>query len=472
MRGSLAGLLAAQVLFAAIGLGLLSLLRVVAAPKLELARLGLAYMLGVSAVGVLSANLALADVALGLPELSVLAALTLAAGAFRMRRLARPTLQWRWAGKLEGASTIVAGGALLVTLVLLGYAAHAFAVRPLFEWDGWAIWATKARALYEFGGVYKPVFTTYEPVTHPLLLPSLEAIDFRAMGALDTTLVHVQLVGLGFGFAAALVGLLHDCVPRAVLAVSLLALVSAPPVLVQLASNRADVPLAFFVALGLVALGRFIVTRESWPLSCAALFFGAAMLTKSEGLLLFAAAAVGVVPALVRAGRGLALRAALAGLGAVAMLLPWRAFLAVHDLKNAEYRFARLGDFDYLADRTERAENAAGELWRHISADEWGYLVVLCLLAIGACLLASRLDLAAFAALWPVLSFMGLVGVYWISVVPIRLTLSWTAARTTTPLVVGMAALAPLLVAQAWPLRAPTGNSRSPTAPARDEPRP
>ena len=42
-------------------------------------------------------------------------------------------------------------------------------------------------------------------------------------------------------------------------------------------------------------------------------------------------------------------------------------------------------------------------------------------------------------------SFAGIVVVFWISVVPIELTLKWAAYRTVASLVIGSAALAPLL---------------------------
>ena len=68
--------------------------------------------------------------------------------------------------------------AACVLVIVLVSAARSFAVKPLTEWDGWAIWGVKARALYEFGGAYGPVFTNYQPVTHPIFLPALEAVDY------------------------------------------------------------------------------------------------------------------------------------------------------------------------------------------------------------------------------------------------------------------------------------------------------
>jgi hypothetical protein len=43
-----------------------------------------------------------------------------------------------------------------------------------------------------------------------------------------------------------------------------------------------------------------------------------------------------------------------------------------------------------------------------------------------------------------------MVLVFWISVIPIELTLRWAAYRTVASLVIGAAALAPLLAGEAW----------------------
>ena len=72
------------------------------------------------------------------------------------------------------------------------------------------------------------------------------------------------------------------------------------------------------------------------------------------------------------------------------------------------------------------------------------------LVAFAAALIAMRWRLATFAAAWALLSFAGIVLVFWISVVPIELTLKWAAYRTVASLVIGAAALAPLLAGEAW----------------------
>jgi hypothetical protein len=62
--------------------------------------------------------------------------------------------------------------------------------------------------------------------------------------------------------------------------------------------------------------------------------------------------------------------------------------------------------------------------------------------------LARRYALAGFAVLWATLSFAGLVVVYWISTIPVDLALVWSGDRTIITLVVGAAALVPLLASR------------------------
>lgn len=443
------GLLLANALFFAIGAGLLPLLRISSDRASLVERLPLAYPVGVAATGIVAAHLALIDVPFGLVELVVLAAILLFFGLRRAQRAsgseprARPT-EPRW-------SRLVGGGALAVALVLLAHAWATYELRPLLEWDGWAIWGTRSRALYEFGGATGPVFTSdvYLPLQHPLLLPSLDAIGFRAMGTYDPTLVHVQLALLAFGFLLGFVALLRDRVPLVLVGASALAVLSAEPVLKQLSTGLADIPLAFFVALGLLGAGRWLASGERWALVAGTLFLGAAALSKSEGLFFALAALLALAPFTWARRRDLALAA-----GAVTgIVLPWRLFVSLRDLPLVEYRFRDAVSPAYLSDHADRVSPAVRGLGGEVLSGDWGLLVPLFLVAVLAAVLARHYALAGFAVLWTMLAFGGLVLVYWISTIPIDLALVWSGDRTIVTVVVGAAALAPLLAGAAWTSR-------------------
>src|SRR5207247_10717063 len=128
------------------------------------------------------------------------------------------------------------------------------------------------------------------------------------------------------------------------LAPVLLAAVAAPTFFNQLPSNYADVPLAVFVALGLAALA-------TGQVRAAALFLGAAALTKNEGelfaLTAFLAAAI--------VARRPQLRALAIGTAFVIVVdVPWRIWIWAHHVKIAEYSISTLVNGRYLYEHRAR----------------------------------------------------------------------------------------------------------------------
>src|SRR5262249_60152202 len=120
------------------------------------------------------------------------------------------------------------------------------------------------------------------------------------------------------GLAPGLWTLLRERVPAALAGATILAIVAAGSTLTQLASNLADIPLAFLVALGVVGLARSLQEDGTGLLPFAALMLGAATLTKPEGLL-FAIAALVPFIAIARTRASL-----LTALSVALILAPWR----------------------------------------------------------------------------------------------------------------------------------------------------
>ena len=263
----IARLLLANALELLVGLGVATLLR---------APLGTSYLLGLAVVGIVSAHLALVHVPIGWPGLAVLAAIALPF-VYRVRPRLRVGTPAGWVGTAAFAALLVR-------------AWPAFASKPLDDYDAWAIWGVKAKALALFGwadpsffaaGVADPLQRAY-----PLLLPSLEAVAARTMGGFDPRLIHLQFLLLAVAGFAALHALLRDRVPWWLLWPALAALAAAPAFSGQLLTAYADVPLAVFVAAGLLAAARWLDDGAPRTLALATLFFAAAGLTKSEGILI------------------------------------------------------------------------------------------------------------------------------------------------------------------------------------------
>ena len=144
----------------------------------------------------------------------------------------------------------------------------------------------------------------------------------------------------------------------------------------------------------------------------------------------------------------------------IAIVLPWRLFVSLRDLPLVEYRFRDAVSPAYLSDHSDRVGPAVRGLGGELLSGDWGLLVPLFLVAVVAAVLARRYALAGFAVLWTALAFCGLVLVYWISTIPVDLALVWSGDRTIVTVVVGAAALAPLLAGAAWTSRGGANEKR------------
>jgi hypothetical protein len=218
----------------------------------------------------------------------------------------------------------------------------------------------------------------------------------------------------------------------------LLALVAAPAFAGQLLTAYADIPLALFVATGLVAAARWIDDADPRTLALATLFFGAACLTKNEGLVFAAAAYLGLALA-TRRFKPLLLSA----LAVWVLLLPWQIWLAVHDIHS---------DIVISLDSLDLGHPGIGPsalqqlLERAFSLHEWPLLLPLFLVGLAA---AVGTRLALFAGTWAVVSMLGLAGIYVVSELEWSNYLAFSGDRVIDSVLVGAAALTPLLAAEA-----------------------
>jgi hypothetical protein len=439
VNGHIAAIVGANLLMLLLGCGLLPVLRLARTRRELLTLAPLGYAVGVAATGIIAAELAVMGVPVGRVTLAVVSLAVLGVALVRLpagaRRPRRPDLR-----RLPGFAV------LLLTLAILVPAVRLFSVKPLLEFDGWAIWATRAKALYEYGHPVSPVFTdpVYPALQHPLLLPALEALDARFMGAFDGTALHFQLFLFAIAFLGGAWTLLRGSTRPLLLAATLLAIVCAPTFFNQLQTNYADVPLAIFVALGIAALATWLRTGEQGLLPAAALFLAAAVLTKNEGeafvLMAFVAG--------LAVARGGQVRPLLIAAAAVAAAdLPWRIWLQVEDVHIAEYSLANLVDPFYLAKHADRVGPVVHELGRQIwRVTSWSHVVELTLFALVSAIVLGRFRPALFAIAWLMLSFAALVDIYWISTNPLTSHLSNSSDRTIVSLVIAGGLLVPVLL--------------------------
>jgi hypothetical protein len=468
MSESLARLLLLNAAFAVLGLGLLPVLGIARTPRELAERSGLAYLLGVAAVGVIGTDLPIAGVAFSLPVFLVLGVVVVAGGSARLRVAMRHQLGTPEARVSHpspfGAPVLAALAGFGALVFLLVHAGRAFAVHPLgstssappvFDYDSWAIWTLKARALLEFGDVHNAVFTSHayasSHLDYPIAFPSVQALDYRAMGVFDPTVMHVQLILLAGGFVAALLSLLGGRTPLVPVTAALLLLFASRMPLAQLETAYADMPLAFLIAAGVAGLARWLLTGDRFALHAATLLLGAGALTKSEGSL-FALVALLAAGIAVLAGDRRRLRSlGVAALFVVVIVLPWRVWVAAHPAPT-DYRFSNLLDPAFLSDHSDRVRLASEALRDQLGGGAWGSFSSL--LAVGAlcAALARRVEFLAFGAAFLLLGLAGLVTTYWVAVSDLGFLLSTSSYRVIDTIVVSGVVLAAIGAGEAWRL--------------------
>ena len=435
-----AGLVGANLLMLAGGLGVLPLLGVARSWQGLLYRSGLAYLCGLVLAGILASHLALVHVAFGWIGLGVLAAISTAVCGWQLRGTQRPALQ-------RPAWLDLAGFAVLAA-VLVEYL-RAFRVAPLNRYDAWAIWALKGHALYTFGWADPAVFAAasyrFANLDYPLWLPSLEAIDFRTMGAFDTRLLHVQFLLFLAAALLALFALLRDHAHPAILWLTLLSVALAPAAFDQLLTAYADLPLALIFAVGVAAAGRWVITSETWALALATVCFAGALLTKNEGSRFVLTAFVALLLVAHRRRRTIAIAAA----ADIALLLPWRIYVHLHHLGDINYSFSDSFRYGHLHGRFGVGPIAFRTLGEQmIDPRQWGLLLPIFVVLVVVALATGARALPVFAVAWAGVAWLGLSWIYVISRFEYSSYLDSTKERVVASIVLGTSALVPLLAAE------------------------
>ena len=263
-------------------------------------------------------------VAIALPLLAA----TLALGAWIVRRrrnassgalgTAGRAFISKLAGELSGRS--LEGPARTFWRVLLAWlalrAALLFvevATNPLYPWDAWTQWATKARVWYELGRIvpfeqadiwFAAGGAAYFDAGphYPGTVGLIQVVAGNFLGRWDDTLINMPFWMLAIAFAFAVYGALRAMDFTAPWALAGTWLVSSLPLAnthVALA-GYADLPLAIYFCVAILALVRWLRTREPADAALALLLLAACPLLKIPGriwaLLAVPALIIGLLP--------------------------------------------------------------------------------------------------------------------------------------------------------------------------------
>ncbi len=446
MSGPLAVALSTALMTIA-GFGVLGVSRVARRPRDLLRFAGIAPLAGMAFTGCVSGILVIFEWRLSIAGLVALTCATLLVGALRLERIGTapaPPAARRRRSKLDLALVLVSIASIGI---VSAYALALFRIQPLFEYDGWAMWGMKSRALAVLGGADPDVFASEAyarlHLEYPLLIPSLHALPLQLTDGFSSNTVVLSCLALGLAGVLAIWGLLRDRVRPVLLLPFVAAIVAMPAFFGQLLTGYADVPLAMFVAAGVVAAARWLVDDERSWLALVTLFLAAAVLAKNEGLLYAAAAYVALL--VVASGRR---RAAGVSAGVVALVYaPWRAYVAIHDLGAPDYDLSASFDLPWVAHRLGRGPEAAGGLWsRATDTGAFGILLVLGIVSVCIAAVCGNRRLAGFAGAFGALSFAGLSWIYVLTPYDVSEFLATNGSRVVVSLVVALAALAPLLL--------------------------
>lgn len=451
------------------GLGVLAACGIGSTAREVLRNAAVAPLAGMAWTGVVGTTLATLGARLSLVGLVLVTGATCAVGAARVARSrddprppgAVPPIR-SWFDRAAVAGSLLALAA--VTATALSF----FRVKPLAEYDGWAMWGMKSRALAVLDGADPAVFASPAygrlHLEYPLLLPSLHALPLQLRDSFSSNVVVLSCFAVGLAGLAAVWGLMRDRVRAPILLPFVAALATAPGLFGQLATGYADVPLAMFVAAGTVAAARwFLDDARAW-LVLTTLFVAAAALTKNEGLLFGAATYVALLVAAEGRRRPVLLSGLLVGL----VYAPWRAYVAIHDLGAPDYDLSSSFNVPFVVRRLDRAPEAAeGLLRRAVDDAQFGPLLVLGAFAVVMALLVGPRRLGVFGAAYGLLSLAGLTWIYVLTPNDVSDYLSSNGDRIVVSLVVGLTALAPLLLDESVRelARARDGTARATTAP-------
>ena len=323
---SAVGLLALNTLFALAGLAIFWAIRGWSTWREVFAHLGLAYMLGLAAVGVLATLALVAGFGLSFGTVLVLVAVVVAVGTVVawVRHSPRPHALGSIRAPRTLGEVLAAAGAASTALVALAML-RGVREQPLVAYDAWDFWVAKAKVIYFFGGIDGHLFSTLPNPSYPLFVPALDAMVFRFVGSADPSALAVQNWFLFVGFVCAAAGILSGIARRGLVWLSLALTAVIPEIEHRWYQLLGDWTLDVFFVLSALLLLRWLRTHERWPLAALPFTFAAMLAAKQEGQLLAACLFLGVAVATVRERRKQWPKPLFAlGVEAYAVNIPWR----------------------------------------------------------------------------------------------------------------------------------------------------
>jgi len=352
----------------------------------RLERIAYCYPLGLSALGMPMFILSWLGFHLNVVAItSLTAGAVLAAKAWRRR----PLRQYWVGGVPEPWKPLTEFEWLLFVIIILCLGARTVAcsLAPLNDWDGIAIWGTKAKVLfYNTVGTtdyfHKPEYS-YSHTPYPLLWPFMYAWVCTVAGKWDDLLMLILNPVNFITFTVLLYFAIKRYAVRTVaLGITAIA-TSLPTVMHYVECAQADVPLMLIWGSSLFCLFEWMATRRMPSLLLAAFLMGGAMFTKQEGKIIFIASVFGAVASVIAAAPAGRRKSLLGHIGVYTFLslvwvLPWLIFQ--NGIKDYSWDFGGIG----------------------LSTVRWSQILALAkTIVANAIVLKNQVDLPKWHILWP-----------------------------------------------------------------------
>ncbi len=226
------------------------------------------------------------------------------------------------------------------------------------------------------------------------------------MGSADAVTLHVQYWLFGVGLVWALAGLLAERVPAWILWPFVVLLLLAPRLGRRLQIVEADLFLDILFVLAAVLLLYWILDRQRWRLVVATAVLWGMVLTKREGLLLFAVLLAASLVASAREWRSAWPALGIASAIVAATAIPWRIWYVSHDVggEGPSDGFVQGDRLDVLGPAIRRVVDV-------LSDPGYWYLVVP--VAIGAIVLAALARVGKMVVFFATLLVLVVLGAIW-----------------------------------------------------------
>lgn len=468
MSRSILGVVGVNGLFALTGLCVLWGIRGLRSWLDALEHLGVALMLGVAAVTVLATLWLIGGQHLTVWVVLVLCAVV-AAPAVQLGLVRRRTLP-RALGdlpRLSSAATLSALALFALAAAFLGALYLVARVNSFITEDSFVFWIPKAQAIYYFGGLDEQLFRTLHGSSYPILLPTLDAIDFRFMGSADVPNLALQSWFLLVGCLTSMAALLRPLVRPWLLWLFVVFAAVLPNLDYRLYLGEADWTVDIFFVLAALFLVRWVAMRERWLLAGYGVLLAATFAAKREGAL-FVVCLVGGALVATAPGRRRWLPILAVTAGAYATSIPWHVWWSSRHLQPD----LPAGWRENLVSNLSRIRPAYAVVFRLLfTYDFWLVAVPVALVAavLGLTLAGRVRETAVLYLATMVLGVNGLMWIVWSEP-----TVSLDTHNSTTPipravgsLVLLSAVLAPLLLDPLLSRRRPAAKTpRRPRRPA------